>query len=640
MFTTASMELLSVVVSKDNIGKVTSRLVELGIFQPVDIQKVEKELQPNPLLVVDKESAQLQAFEAKLKEISRKLNLTIVPSKNIENFSNEKIKEIFENIDGKISSIISQKEELSTRLQNSESTFSQIEDYFVFPVKRGSYYSFLYVNIGEIDSKSFLGLERSLKGIPHLISPFKTHKNKMCVLLIGLKKDKAYFEKTLKELPWSNIELPQDVEDFSKDAEDRLKKEMETCKTQIAKLNLQISEVANNSFPDLSKISALICFKKSLITAKKYSYITDRTVILSGWVLHEEKDRAIGEIKKVAGVCYIEKKRAEDLSVEKEDVPVLLQNNAIFKPFELLINSYGIPRYGSVDPTVFVAITFLFMFGAMFGDLGQGLSLAFAGLFFRKSKNAVLKQAGALLMYCGLSAAIFGIFYGTLFGFEEIIKPLLVRPMESINEVFGASILFGIGVITLGVILNTVNAFRDKDYLKAILDKTGLITGVVYWLAIAYVSKMFAAKTNIPVIYLILIAAGLFLVFLKPIIEIISGHKKEKEAFFVIFMEGLVDILEIAMGYLANTVSFIRIAAFALAHAGLFLAIFELSHTLKNVGGGSLSVLTIIFGNILIILLEGMVVGIQALRLNYYELFSKFFMMGKQAYKPLTMEGR
>ena len=628
------------VVSKDNIGKVTSRLVELGIFQPVDIQKVEKELQPNPLLVVDKESAQLQAFEAKLKEISRKLNLTIVPSKNIENFSNEKIKEIFENIDGKISSIISQKEELSTRLQNSESTFSQIEDYFVFPVKRGSYYSFLYVNIGEIDSKSFLGLERSLKGIPHLISPFKTHKNKMCVLLIGLKKDKAYFEKTLKELPWSNIELPQDVEDFSKDAEDRLKKEMETCKTQIAKLNLQISEVANNSFPDLSKISALICFKKSLITAKKYSYITDRTVILSGWVLHEEKDRAIGEIKKVAGVCYIEKKRAEDLSVEKEDVPVLLQNNAIFKPFELLINSYGIPRYGSVDPTVFVAITFLFMFGAMFGDLGQGLSLAFAGLFFRKSKNAVLKQAGALLMYCGLSAAIFGIFYGTLFGFEEIIKPLLVRPMESINEVFGASILFGIGVITLGVILNTVNAFRDKDYLKAILDKTGLITGVVYWLAIAYVSKMFAAKTNIPVIYLILIAAGLFLVFLKPIIEIISGHKKEKEAFFVIFMEGLVDILEIAMGYLANTVSFIRIAAFALAHAGLFLAIFELSHTLKNVGGGSLSVLTIIFGNILIILLEGMVVGIQALRLNYYELFSKFFMMGKQAYKPLTMEGR
>ncbi|MFA5271727.1 MAG: V-type ATPase 116kDa subunit family protein [Candidatus Omnitrophota bacterium] len=640
MFTTSSMELLNMVASKESIEKVASRLVELGIFQPVDIQKIEKELQAISPFGIDKENAQVQAFEVKLKEISRKLNLQIVPSREIKDLSSEEIKEIFKNIDEKLSGIISQKEESQIKLKTAESTFSQIEDYFIFPIKHNAQYSFLYVNLGELEPKSVPALEHSLKEITHLIYPLKIQKNKVSVLIIGLKKDRAYFEKTLRDLAWANIQLPDEVGGLSKDVEARLKKEMDTYEAEIVKFNLQINEVANSSVSDLSKISALISLKKSLIEAKKYSYVTDRTAMLSGWVLSEEKEKAVSEIKKIPGVYYVKGDRVEELNIFKEDIPVRLKNNAIFKPFELLINSYGIPRYGSIDPTIFVAITFLFMFGAMFGDLGQGLCLALTGLLLRKSKSVTVKQAAALLIYCGLSAAMFGIFYGTLFGFEEIIKPLLVRPMEDINEVFGASILFGIGVITLGVILNTINAFRDKDYIKAILDKTGLITGIIYWLAIAYVTKLFAAKTNISPIYLIVIAAGLFLVFLKPIIETISGHKKEKEAFFVTFMEGMVDILEIAMGYLANTVSFIRIAAFALAHAGLFLAIFELSHALKSMAGGSLSILIIILGNILVVLLEGMIVSIQSLRLNYYEFFSKFFLMGKQAYKPLTIEGQ
>jgi V/A-type H+-transporting ATPase subunit I len=91
------------------------------------------------------------------------------------------------------------------------------------------------------------------------------------------------------------------------------------------------------------------------------------------------------------------------------------------------------------------------------------------------------------------------------------------------------------------------------------------------------------------------------------------------------------------MGYLANTVSFIRIAAFALAHTGLFLSIFELSRIMKGVGGTAASVVVMVLGNILIILLEGLVVSIQSLRLNYYEFFSKFFMSGKSFYKPLNM---
>jgi len=118
-------------------------------------------------------------------------------------------------------------------------------------------------------------------------------------------------------------------------------------------------------------------------------------------------------------------------------------------------------------------------------------------------------------------------------------------------------------------------------------------------------------------------------------VDIFAG--RAHEGVFVLLMETVIDMMEIVMGYLANTVSFIRVAAFALAHAGLFMAIFELSKLLKDVGSGFVSLLIIIGGNILVLLLEGMVVGIQSLRLNYYEFFSKFFVSGKNVYKPLSV---
>ena len=627
------------VVFKDKIEDVFSRLVKLGIFQPVDIRKIEEEVSSLTSLEIEKESAELQALEISFREISRKLNLSIVSSRDIESFSIEGVKEIFKQLEEKLSAIISERQDLVGELKTTESMFAQIRDYFVFPLKRGAYYTFLQVNLGKVDEKNMPVLERSLKEIPHLFYPIRKQDASVVTLTIGLRRDRAVIEKILKDVAWREMDFPENANELSGDVENKLKEKIEGCKKRIVELDQLIKKQAQENQGTLSKIRAFIVLKKSLIEAKKYSYATDKTVILSGWVLHKDRDKVTNEIKSIAGVSYIEKKRAEDLNIAKEDIPVRLEHNAIFKPFELLINSYGIPRYGTIDPTIFVAISFLIMFGAMFGDLGQGLSLVFIGLLIKRAKNIKIKQASTLLVYCGISSAIFGALYGSVFGFENIIPAIWIRPMENIFEVFKISVLFGIIIITLGILVNVINALRDKNYIKALFDKSGLITGIVYWLAIAFVSKLFVAEKNIPPIYLILILAGLSLIFLKPVIEIIFKKKKEKESLFVSFMESLVDILEIIMGYLANTVSFIRIAAFSLAHAGLFLAIFELSRLLKDVGGVPLSALVIILGNILIVLLEGMVVSIQSLRLNYYEFFSKFFVSGKHAYKPLTMDG-
>jgi V/A-type H+-transporting ATPase subunit I len=274
------------------------------------------------------------------------------------------------------------------------------------------------------------------------------------------------------------------------------------------------------------------------------------------------------------------------------------------------------------------------MFGGLFGDLGHGLLLVLASLFLTRSKKDKIRQAGALIRYCGISSALFGFFYGSVFGFE--FPSVWMKPMENLTGIFRLSIMLGVAMISLGIIINVVNSLRDKDYLKALFDKAGLIGGVVYWSAIALFSKMFFAKTQIPVVYSFLIFGGLAVLFLYPLAEFFL--KKKKESIFESFMESMVNILEIIMGYLANTVSFIRVGAFALAHAGLFVAIFQLSKIVRNSGGDLGAWVVIILGNILVICLEGLVVSIQSLRLNYYEFFSKFFLSGKYEYKPLTNE--
>jgi V/A-type H+-transporting ATPase subunit I len=253
----------------------------------------------------------------------------------------------------------------------------------------------------------------------------------------------------------------------------------------------------------------------------------------------------------------------------------------------------------------------------------------------RKPASEALLRTKALMLYCGSSAVIFGLLYGSFFGIE--FKSLWIKPIENIMEVFKISIYVGIVMISLGIIVNVINALRDRDYVKVLFDKAGLIGGIIYWAGIGLVSKMLVSNSRIPSFYFYLILSGVLILFLYPIVDCVV--KKKYSHLVESFMESIVGILEVFMGYLANTVSFIRVAAFALAHTGLFIAIFDLAKIVHTDGnaGNVMSWLVLIGGNILAIGLEGLVVTIQAVRLNYYEFFSKFFMAGKSVYKPLSV---
>jgi len=633
MLTASSMELVSVVVLKEKIEDITYRLLKLGIFHPVDIRHIEDELRDLSPYEIDKEYAEWDELDSRLKDNLRRLDISLPPIKNIKSFSGEDIKKVLTGIEDDTARFFVQKEELESELQNKSSIFSQLKSYPLFSLKRESVYSFLEVTLGRVAEKNISVLERSLKDVPYIFYPFKKEGDKIAALFIALRRDRVLTDRVLKDISWEKMEFPKHTEDISKDVEGKLSEEIGVIKKKLQDMQSQVKKIGESHKDDLSGIQSLIKLKKSLLEAKKYSCITDKTILLSGWVPREERENVVREIKMIDNRSYIESKNAGEVDIPKEEIPVKLKHCAFFKPFELLIDSYGIPRYGTIDPTIFVAISFLIMFGAMFGDIGHGLVLGLGSLFLKMSKNEKIKQASALLVYCGISSIIFGVLYGSFFGME--FRSLWIKPIENIMEIFTVSVMFGMGFISLGILINIINAMKDKDYLKALFDKSGLIGGIIYWAGIGLFTKMAMAKTQGVNVYFAIISAGVILLFLKPFIEAI--FKKTKHNILVALMESTIDILEVGMSYLANTVSFIRIAAFALAHAGLFIAIFELSRIVNDAGGAVLSFLVVILGNMLIIFLEGLVVTIQSLRLNYYEFFSKFFMTGKETYKPVKI---
>jgi len=637
MITPSAMELISFVVLKEKSESVASHLLRLGIFHPVDIRHIEEKLKNLPLSQIDRENAQLDALVTKTQEIFRKLKLKYEPSavQNPESFVFSESNEVLEYIEQEIAPLLAKKEELMEELATNQSLLKQVKEYLPFPIERKSLYSFLDVSTGRIEEKNIPVLERSLKDTPHVIYPFKKDGSNVSTLVIGLRRDRILIEKVLADVAWEEIEYPKESGALSLQAQKKIISQIEQTKKNINETEVKIENIGQAHRQELSKIYYFIKLKKSLLEARRFSCTTDKTVLFSGWVPYEEKEMLIREVKSIADVSYVESRSPKQANVPKEDVPVQFKHSQALKPFELLIDAYGLPRYGSIDPTVFVAISFLIMFGAMFGDVGHGLVLAFVSLYLWKSRKENLKKAAALILYCGISSSVFGFLYGSFFGFE--FESVWIKPMENILAVFKASIMLGIAMISIGILLNIINALRDKDYSKAIFDKAGLIGGVIYWAAIGLVSRVFFYKTHVPKFYSLLIFGGLLVLFLYPLFEavFIKRHASIIES----FMESTVNLLELFMGYLANTVSFIRVAAFALAHAGLFLAIFSLSETTKANGGlgNIISWAIIIFGNILVVCLEGLVVSIQSVRLNYYEFFSKFFMIGKQGYKPLSV---
>lgn len=303
-------------------------------------------------------------------------------------------------------------------------------------------------------------------------------------------------------------------------------------------------------------------------------------------------------------------------------VPSAIRHHRWLQPFARLVLNYGVPRYGEIDPTVLFAVSFVLMFGMMFGDIGHGATIAIAGVLLRRK----LGQYTALAIAVGVSSAAFGLFYGSVFGFEHLFPALWMPPLSDPMRMLGVALGWGIAFILLATLLTIRNRIADGRMREALLDSHGA-AGLLLYLGLLSGGYSFAASGHLNTPSTLAVCTALAAMF---------AHAWQRnrgiaagERLLIALMEGI----ESVMAYVSNTLSFLRLAAFSLNHVALAVAIFTVGGMMHTAGYW----LTVVLGNAFIVVLEGAIVAIQALRLEYYEGFSRFFGGDGRAFRPLTL---
>jgi len=355
---------------------------------------------------------------------------------------------------------------------------------------------------------------------------------------------------------------------------------------------------------------------------KKYAALSKnkRVFTFTGWMAEDEAHLLETEIVYDELVVF-----SHSPEHEHPKPPTILKNPPLIRQFEFFTRLYGLPTYGELDPTPILAVTYTILFGLMFGDVGHGLALSLLGMYIRYKWK---KPLGGIMILIGVSACGFGFLYGSIFGNEEILSALWRRPASNITETLIFAAGLGVVLITLSMGLHMYNAIRQgrmADFLFGANGLAGLtFYGAALWLGIR--SIVFNMPITTPVV-LVALFPLIFVAFKHPLETLMSGKPLNIKAGEFIF-NTVIEVFETLLTYATNTISFVRVGAFAISHAGMMHVVIQLSQ--GSAGAGSFIIF--ILGNVLVMSIEGLLVGIQVLRLDFYELFSRFYAGGGRAF--------
>lgn len=367
----------------------------------------------------------------------------------------------------------------------------------------------------------------------------------------------------------------------------------------------------------------------------------NKSFILIGWV---SADKAEAVVKKLKNIESVECTLSDGKNELRHSPPVKLKNNPLTRGFEFYTKMYGLPNYREFDPTTFIAITYTILFGIMFGDVGHGITVLLAGIFMKKKLKMPI---GSILIPCGISGTIFGFVYGSVFGFENLLdpvykalfglneKPISVMEPAATNMIIYMAVGIGILLVTIAIILNVIVSFKMNDIENAVFGNNGLC-GLIFYVSVAAAiicQILLGIKVINPVYIIVLIVLPLILIFLKePFGRLAQGKKKwQPEKWGEYCVQNFFELFEVLLSYVTNTMSFLRVGAFVLVHAGMMEVVFTLAGMASGVG----YVAIVIIGNIFVIGLEALLVCIQVLRLEFYEMFGRFYRGDGRAYIPV-----
>lgn len=540
------------------------------------------------------------------------------------------LNQIYEEVKKPYNEIISLNEELA-RINDFYSNFSLLRNIKV-PIEELRGLSYFDIKFGILSKEDKIKLKRNYENILAVVLHTGTSTDGEVYLVIYPSSVKDEINRILRSLNFKEIVVPNEYTGTPIDMIEQLehrKIEIENRKAALEKTILELKNKYSSIIEDLLK---LVYIKEKIEESKENMAKSAKFFYLSGWVAKRDKKKIEEVLNKYEDILIIYKEINEAKGLLP---PTKLRNLKLFQPFESLVKMYGIPSYDEIDPTPFLSISYMFLFGAMFGDLGQGFVLLLAGIILSKFKGN--KVFGGLIGRLGFSSMIFGTLYGAVFGFEDIIPALLIKPFENINTVLVGAVAIGICLIIISYIYGIINCAKRKDLKDGLFGKDGFVGLLFYLCLLILIGGRLLEKSLIPMeigVVIILLSIAL-MVFKEPLTNfILKKRPLHEEDISGYYIEGVFSIVETLLSMLSGTVSFIRVGAFALTHVGLFIAFETIAEIIGTTAG---SIIVLIIGNIIIIGLEGLIVFIQGLRLQYYELFSRYYKGEGKEFRPVKI---
>ncbi len=524
----------------------------------------------------------------------------------------------------------SQCEENQRDLQERERTVEQLrhtlKNFAMLDIDLGQLQGervFLDIHIGNLPEASLKRLTDAVSLIGYTVTVYLRSEQTAHVVLAGLKGAEEELASVLEAASFRRMALPEEFSATPMEVQRQLRERERSNQARRQELAIEMSKRRERYAEGLRK--AEVTLRLAAPHAELVEAVSGRgaLVVLTGWVPEDRMAQLRASLGERLSGGFALEDRAPTLE-ECAQVPSLQRFPAILRPFADLVRNYGIPRYTEVDPTWLFAVTFILMFGMMFGDVGHGATFALLAWWQRKR----LKQYTPFALLAGGTSIVFGLLYGSLFGNEHILTPLWMSPLSDPILMLTLALVWGVGFILLATGLTIRNRLVDGRYAEALATGDGL-AGLVFYLLLLFTLYRLAqgAEVGLPLL------AALGAPFLVVLISLWRHNKAPLvERILIVVIEGF----ETVMKYVSNTLSFLRVAAFSLNHVALAIAVYTLAEMMQQTGYW----LTLVLGNIFIMVLEGGIVAIQVLRLEYYEGFSRFFSGDGRPFKPVVLERR
>ena len=493
-------------------------------------------------------------------------------------------------------------------------------------------YKYIRFRFGRISVDYYHRLERSLlNDIDAVFVEGQRDANYVYGIYFVSDAEAGKIDSVMKSLHFEKIPLAEDFGGTPLEAYRKLEKDVADIEKQIAEIKEKRQQMFREHASDLLGAKITLERLSKNFDIRKYAARTaeekEDYYILCGWMAEDDVKAFIEEAKNDSRIYIVVEEDKEQYFGEP---PTKLKNPKIFKPFEMFTKMYGLPKSGEMDPTIFVGLTYTFIFGAMFGDVGQGLLLFILGGLIYLKKKANL---AGIISLAGVFSMFFGFMFGSIFGFEDVIKAHWMRPIEhmtnlpfigKLNTVFIVSIGFGMLIIIVSMVLHIINAIREHDTENTWFDANG-VAGLVFYASVVVVVVLFMTGHAMPggIVLAIMFGVPLLLIAVKEPLtrKITKSSKKMEESKAMFITQAFFELFETLLSYFSNTLSFIRIGAFAVSHASIMQVVLMLA----GAESGNINWAVIVLGNLFVCGFEGLIVGIQVLRLEYYEMFSRFY---------------